>query len=1148
MTMGPCDDFRDLLLDHLYGLLDGAEEESLRAHLADCGACREALAQAKNQQAILARAAQVYTRVPVFAPPGEAAPSETPAPATLPLLPPVAATPASSPPRRLRRWALLAVAASVLLAAGALALYYQQGLAPYEADLAQARKQVEDVEARFSALQKNFREETAKVLAQGPAPVLHLQAGGAASYRPDAPSPIQVKVKDAKGQPTPADVTVRLVTGKDQEVFREDYKGKAEVATALPAGLAVNKGASRLVVEARTSVAAASVQEPIRIDEPTFVSHLSMNKSVYQVGDVLFFRSLTLERFSLKPPAEKIPLTFTLLNAQGQAVKQFPGLTGPGGIVAGELAVTPDLVGGDYSLQVAEATPQGRMTPCRHRFEVLAEARPRIQFDRPNYRPGDTVNAQLELMQKARGTLAPGPAKVKATVDNKGIPINVNGSPAPVPPGVPAALPTNAAGKANIQFKLPAPIEEGKAVLELQVSDGKKAQKVLRSIPVVPSHLDVQFFPEGGVLVAGVPNRVYFRVRTPLGEPIDPEGHVIVLSEKKVPFDSNRQQGAGVFTFTPEPTEKYLARVTSPRGFRETANPFKEFPIQAAGVALSVPHGVSAEGEPLAVEVRNSGEERLVVVLVTCRGRVVAQQFLAARKGLTQVNLSPVAGTRGVVRVTLCMPAADNSLSPLAERLAYRRPAQQLTIALRDALKDHRAGSRVTWDVNTTDEKGRREPIWLGCTVVDDKVQRPDAPAAGLPAHFYLLSEVCNPEDLDDADLIVEDRPEARQALDLFLGTRGCRRFVPVEPAQFALGGGRLGERGGKGGEAGPTILVFNRQNDSLANLRAQGEARLRTRLDELRQESLKSQTALQQERDQAITQARAAATALADYRARPGEYLRLGAGMLALGLLGAGCLFLLIGLVRVLRQSASTGAFAAATGTLLACLLLYAVSGSLPAPSHDAQPFLAWLPTRAWPLLPDAGQERARPDVDREPDSLGRFAFRPVRAMEAESPAVPKMSSVARAKADALLAHGDIAGSKDMDRFAASRSAELQKRFLHALSHKDGFGGYGPDKQGESNGKKGEKKGTVPSSKSPGGGGSYQLGADFARDFVYRRSLQGSDAVDTLLWQPALWLPNGTTRLSFDLPQYPATYRVFLLGNCPSGRVGAYQGKLQAK
>src|SRR5207244_4184550 len=108
-------------------------------------------------------------------------------------------------------------------------------------------------------------------------------------------------------------------------------------------------------------------------------SHVALNKSMYYGGEVLFFRALTLDRFSLKPPAQPLPLRFSLLNANGTAVKELSGRTNAGGISNGELALTPDLLAGNYSLQVsAAAGTNTHVLPQNRSLEIVRDETPQI--------------------------------------------------------------------------------------------------------------------------------------------------------------------------------------------------------------------------------------------------------------------------------------------------------------------------------------------------------------------------------------------------------------------------------------------------------------------------------------------------------------------------------------------------------------------------------------------------------------------------------------------------------------------------------------------------------------------------------------------------------------------------------------------------
>ena len=112
----------------------------------------------------------------------------------------------------------------------------------------------------------------------------------------------------------------------------------------------------------------------------------------------------------------------------------------------------------------------------------------------------------------------------------------------------------------DIRFQIPADIYTNRgnakgpinAVLDVAILDGSDGENIIRPIPLVEKELKVEFFPEGGDLVTGVPARVYFQVRTPLGKPADIKGvitdgkdvvtEVATLTDAEAP-GVNRGQG-----------------------------------------------------------------------------------------------------------------------------------------------------------------------------------------------------------------------------------------------------------------------------------------------------------------------------------------------------------------------------------------------------------------------------------------------------------------------------------------------------------------------------------------------------------------------------------------------------------------------------
>ena len=72
--------------------------------------------------------------------------------------------------------------------------------------------------------------------------------------------------------------------------------------------------------------------------------------------------------------------------------------------------------------------------------------------------------------------------------------------------------------------RCPSRSSKGEGSLSVKFTDGGNVETLVKPIPIVLKKLEVEFYPEGGDLVAGAANRVYFQARTTLGKPADLEG------------------------------------------------------------------------------------------------------------------------------------------------------------------------------------------------------------------------------------------------------------------------------------------------------------------------------------------------------------------------------------------------------------------------------------------------------------------------------------------------------------------------------------------------------------------------------------------------------------------------------------------------
>src|SRR5262249_32520876 len=173
------------------------------------------------------------------------------------------------------------------------------------------------------------------------------------------------------------------------------------------------------------------VEAALPVAQPTYRTHLSLAKPFFRPGEDVYFRTVSLERYSLQPPPQPFTVTYTVTDAANKKVWETAGLTLNGGIGGGTFPLRnreePDkqLAGGEDTLAMTEAL--GRLPEQSWPILVVKE----------------------------------------------------------------------------------------------QPSDQRPP------VSAADTDLNVEYSPEGGALLAGLPNRVYFSVRTAAGRLADLEGRLL---------------------------------------------------------------------------------------------------------------------------------------------------------------------------------------------------------------------------------------------------------------------------------------------------------------------------------------------------------------------------------------------------------------------------------------------------------------------------------------------------------------------------------------------------------------------------------------------------------------------------------------------
>ncbi len=287
---------------------------------------------------------------------------------------------------------------------------------------------------------------------------------------------------------------------------------------------------------------------------------------------------------------------------------------------------------------------------------------------------------------------------------------------------------------------------------------------------------EISLYPEGGHLVAGIPNRVAFEANDEDGMHL--EGTLAVLDEsgKKVAEAKTEQRGRGTVEFTPEANGKYTAQFTWEKG-----NGKKSLPdVETDGCAIMV----KQQGDKIEISLNCAGTATQEELGITILSQDLLQDFQELGK-ITQKTITLQAKDlrNGVIQATVF-----NAQGRIyADRLFFVRNASQehspLTFTdiskagyeayapIRLGVKGGTPGADISLAVR---DAAHTEYIYDNGTILTE----------------MLLSSQIRGFVEDPGYYFEKDDEEHQRALDLLLMIQGWRRYnwqVMATPGYFIL-------------------------------------------------------------------------------------------------------------------------------------------------------------------------------------------------------------------------------------------------------------------------------------------------------------------------------------------------------------------------
>ncbi|GAB4004085.1 Plug domain-containing protein [Spirosoma migulaei] len=282
--------------------------------------------------------------------------------------------------------------------------------------------------------------------------------------------------------------------------------------------------------------------------------------------------------------------------------------------------------------------------------------------------------------------------------------------------------------------------------------------------PQVPDY-DIQFFPEGGNLVQGLTSNVAFKVADAAGRGANMRGWVLNGQNDTLSRFTTHQFGIGMFAIKPSENTTYKVLFRDDKGRTVT----RSLPaIQPQGYTMRLE---DSGADQLKVTVATTLDAPSSVYLFAHTRQVIKAAEMRSIQRETTFLLDKKALGEGVSHLTIFN--ADRK--PVCERLYFKRPAQQFTLALKPDQNQYATRAKVSIDASVLAPATKTSQAALSMAVYRVDSLAPVGSGTIL-SYLWMTSDLQGTIESPEYYLQPETA-EIAQATDNLMLTHGWRRF-----------------------------------------------------------------------------------------------------------------------------------------------------------------------------------------------------------------------------------------------------------------------------------------------------------------------------------------------------------------------------------
>lgn len=334
---------------------------------------------------------------------------------------------------------------------------------------------------------------------------------------------------------------------------------------------------------------------------------------------------------------------------------------------------------------------------------------------------------------------------------------------------------TDAMGNITVEIDAKDREKFQQGTLNVSVQESRGSDLLVGDFPLRAAlwGVDVQFFPEGGDLIAEVAKKTAFKVvgsdglgLSVQGELLDQQGEVITTFE-----DLNA--GMGYFTFVPQAGHQYRARLTFPNGQTRTVD-LPEVKSEGIGLVLT---NVSEEAIRIAIVANarflENNRDKPFSILVQSNGMLTYAAQAILKNESVLINLPKERFPTGIAQAVLFTAEGI----PVSERLVFVETLKPLDIKIQSDQSSYRPKGAVTLQLSVHNNDTTFTGDYSVSVVDEGKVPVDEDSETTILSNLLLTSDLKGYIERPNY-YFNQANANRLEALDALLLTQGYKRFA----------------------------------------------------------------------------------------------------------------------------------------------------------------------------------------------------------------------------------------------------------------------------------------------------------------------------------------------------------------------------------